>query len=391
VARSRAIGLAATAGAVLLLLLLFHPPALPWSQTMHLTLEAGSFGELNTDASVELAGVRVGTVDGLELRQGRALVRVSVDRAYASLLHADTAALIRPHGLLGPRYVELEGGRRGLLGDGATIPISRVHVTTDLDQVLNALQPDVRQSLQTLIVELGAASDGRGQDINATLKSLSAATDDLATVAAALRQRDQDLAGTVVAAEQLNRDLQNAPLDAQIRDTNQVLSGLVQVNGSIGHGIDHTATTLQALDVVLNGNSGNLAKTLDEAPATVTRLRAVLVEATGLVNGVNPAVPSLMTAIVETESAFSGADANGHFVRIQTILGACTIGLSAGCVAQGTSRTATTAGAAAGTAQTSASATHSNASAPATPPASAPPASHTSDQDLLRLFLGNNG
>jgi ABC-type transporter Mla subunit MlaD len=210
-------------------------------------------------------------------------------------------------------------------------------------------------------------------------------------VAATLRQRDQDLAGTVVAAEQLNRDLQNAPLDAQIRDTNQVLSGLVQVNGSIGHGIDHTATTLQALDVVLNGNSGNLAKTLDEAPATVTRLRAVLVEATGLVNGVNPAVPSLMTAIVETESAFSGADANGHFVRIQTILGACTVGLNAGCVAQGTSRTATAAGAAAGTAQTSASATHSNASAPATPPAPAPPASHTSDQDLLRLFLGNNG
>src|SRR5262249_16826564 len=150
------------------------------------------------------------------------------------------------------------------LPDGSTIPISRVHVTTDLDEVLNALQPDVRQSLQTLIVELGAASAGRGQDVNATLKSLSDAADDLATVTPILRGHDQDLAGSVASAEQLNRDLQDAPLDAQVRDTNRVLSGLVQVNGSIGHGIDHTASTLQALDVVLDGNSGNLAKTLDE-------------------------------------------------------------------------------------------------------------------------------
>jgi virulence factor Mce-like protein len=382
VARSRAIGLAATAGAALLLVLLFHPPSLPWSRTMHLSLEAGSFGELNPDASVELAGIRVGSVEGLDLRQGRALVRISVDPAYANLLHADAAALIRPHGLLGPRYVELDGGRRGRLADGATIPISRVHVTTDLDQVLSALQPDVRQSLQTLIVELGAASDGRGPDVNDTLKSLGASIDDLATVTATLRQRDQDLARTVVDSERLNRDLQNAPLDAQLRDTNQVLSGLVQVDGSIGHGIDHTATTLQALDVVLDGNSGNLARTIDEAPATVTRLRAVLSEATGLVNGVNPAVPSLMTAVVETESAFSGADANGHFVRIQTILGACTVGLDVGCAAQGTST-------AAAPDRPGSDSTHTPA--PALPPAPAPPVSHASDQDLLRLFLGNNG
>jgi phospholipid/cholesterol/gamma-HCH transport system substrate-binding protein len=380
--RSRVTGLLATAGAALLLVLLFHPPSLPWSQTLRVTLEAGSFGELNPQASVELAGIKVGTVDGLELRQGRALVQVSVDRTYANLLHADTSALIRPHGLLGPRYVELDGGSHGQLADGATIPISRVHVTTDLDQVLNALQPDVRQSLQTLIVELGAASNGRGQDVNATLQSLSAAADDLATVTATLRQRDGDLAGTVADSERINRDLQNAPIDASLRDTNQVLSGLVQVDGSIGDGIDHTASTLQELDVVLDGNSGNLSRTLDQAPATVTRLRAVLAEATGLVNGVNPAVPSLMTAVVETESAFSGSDANGHFVRIQAILGACTVGLNVGCAVQGTSA-----------AQTSTGTTQSNTPAPATPPAPAPtpPASHTSDQDLLRLFLGSSG
>ncbi|HEY7202476.1 MAG TPA: MlaD family protein [Candidatus Dormibacteraeota bacterium] len=381
--RSRLIGIATTAGAVALLAALFHPPALPWSQTMRIGLEAASFGELNTQASVELGGIRVGSVEGLEMRHGRPFVEVSVDRAYAGLLHADASAAIRPHGLLGPRYVQLDGGTRGRLADGATIPISRVRVSTELDEVLDALQPDVRQSLQTLIVELGAASDGRGQDVNDALKSLGDATDDLATVTATLHRRDGDLAGSVVAAERLNRDLQNAPIAAQIRDTNQVLTGLVQVNGSIGHGIDHTASTLQALDVVLDGNSENLARTIDQAPATVTRLRAVLVEASGLVDGVNPAVPSLMTAIVETESAFSGSDANGHFVRIMTLLGTCTVGLNAGCSVPATQPPGN------GISSTRASAL---ASGPVPAPAAAsasPPRSHTSDQDLLRLFLGN--
>lgn len=378
--RSRTIGLVTAAGALVVLALLFHPPALPWSQTMRVTIEAGSFGELNQQASVELGGVRVGTVQGLDVRGGRALVEVEIDRTYAGLLHADAGAAIRPHGLLGPRYVQLDGGTRGRLADGATIPISRVHVSTELDEVLNALQPDVRQSLQTLIVELGTGTDGRGEDINAALQSVGAATDDLATVTATLHRRDQDLSGSVVAAERLNRDLQDAPISDQIRDTDRVLHGLVEVNGSIGHGIDHTAATLQALDVVLDGNSGNLARTLDEAPATVTRLRAVLASATGLVDGVNPAVPSLMTAVVETKGAFAGSDANGHFVRVTTLIGTCTVGLDVGCA---TPASGSNASRPPGAAPATAPASGSAAAAPATP------RSHTSDQDLLRLFLGD--
>jgi len=380
VRRSRAIGLATTAGAALLLALLFHPPAPPWSRPLQVSLEAASFGELNPAASVELAGTRVGTVEGLDLRDGRPLVRLSIDRAYADLLHADASAAIRPHGLLGPRYVELSGGASGRLADGATIPISRVRVATDLDQVLDALQPDVRQSLRTLIVEMGAASDGRGQDVNAALRSLGDATDDVAAVTATLSRRDQDLGQTVVASERLSRDLQDAPLDAQIRDTDRVLSGLVQVDGSIGSGIDHTATLLEALDVVLDGNSDNLARTLDRAPATVTRLRAALASANGLVGAVDPALPSLMTAVVETESAFSGSDANGHFVRVMVITGACTAGLDAGCASPGASRP-------------SQPASPATAAAPAPAPASpaqAPPRSRTSDRELLRLFLGDH-
>jgi len=389
-ARSRLVGLVATAGTAALLALLLHPPAAPWSRSLHVSLEAASFGELNSAASVELAGTRVGSVEGLELRDGRPLVRLSIDPAYADLLHADASAAIRPHGLLGPRYVDLAGGSHGRLRDGATIPISRVRVSTELDQVLDALQPDARQSLRTLIGELGTASDGRGQDVNAALRSLGEATDDVATVAATLRRRDPDLARTVVASEQLSRDLQDAPLGAQVRDTDRVLRGLVLVDGSIGDGIDHTATLLELLDVVLDGNAGSLATTIERAPGTVTRLRAALVPATGLVNAVNPALPSLTAAIVETESAFSGSDASGHFVRIMVLNGACTIGLNAGCASPGASGAGRPAGA--GTAPAAGPGPGSQAASAGLPAgglAPAPPRSLLGDRELLRLFLGN--
>jgi len=367
--RARGVGLSATAGSVLLLALLFHPPPLPWTQPLRVSLEAASFGELNPNAGVELGGVRVGSVQGLDVVAGRPVIRIAVDRGYAALLHADASAAIRPHGLLGPRYVELQGGSRGELQDGATIPSSRVQVATDLDQVLNSLQPDVRQSLQTVIVELGTAADGRGHDVNATLQALGAASDDLARVTATLHGRDRELARTVASAEQINRDVQDAPLDAQIRDTDQVLTGLVRVDGAIGDGIDRTAILAQQLDVVMAGNSANLARVLESAPATLARLRAVLVEGTDILDAVNPAVPSLLTATVETKSAFSAADANGHLVRIMVINGACTAGLNLGCSAGSSGRGSAALTGAIG--------------------AAGPSASRLSDQDLLRMFLGS--
>jgi hypothetical protein len=92
-------------------------------------------------------------------------------------------------------------------------------------------------------------------------------------------------------------------------------------------------------------------------------------------------VPNLLTAVVETKSAFGGSDANGHFVRIQAITGACTLGLSAGCASPGTSQ-AQGSGQPPGSAPTQQTLTGGQAT-PALPTGS------MTDRDLLGLFLGN--
>ena len=163
---------------------------------MHLRVQAGAFGELNPGAWVELRGAKIGSVERVDYLNGFASIQVSIDRRYSAQLHADTTAAIRPHGLLGPKYVYLDGGSNGSLRDGATIPLSRTTVSTDFDQVINALQPDVRANLKTIFIELGRAADGRGAQLNAAFQALGQSAPDLSTTTTVLHNRDQRAVGS---------------------------------------------------------------------------------------------------------------------------------------------------------------------------------------------------
>lgn len=316
---ARLVGLAVAAGAALFAVGVFIPFSLPWSSTVHLEVQAANFGQISPGAWVELSGAKIGSVDSIADSHGVALLSLSVGRRYVNQLHADATAEIRTHGLLGPKYVYLNGGRNGSLADGALIPLSRTSSGTDFDQVLNALQPDVRANLKTIFIELGKASAGRGLQMNAGFHALGQSAANVSTTTTVLHNRDDDLAGLIAASEKLDRDLQNAPIDRQIADTDLVLSGLVQVEDSIGSGIDHTAAVMQELDTAINGNGHNLASVLAKGPATISQLELVAGELDAILLGVNPALPNLMQAVMETKSAFSGQDANGHFVRVQVV------------------------------------------------------------------------
>src|SRR5205814_10310786 len=119
---ARLIGFLVTAAAIAIAILVFMPLSLSWSRSMHVQLQAGAYGELNPGAWVELSGAKVGSVERVDYRNGFALIRIAVDPRYADQLHADASAAIRPHGLLGPKYVDLQGGSTGRLADGALIP-----------------------------------------------------------------------------------------------------------------------------------------------------------------------------------------------------------------------------------------------------------------------------
>ena len=82
----------------------------------------GSVSGLKEGAVVEIAGVKVGTVEGISL-DGEwydAVVRMRIDRGVE--LQEDAIASIRTAGIIGERYVKITpGGAEELLEDGGEI------------------------------------------------------------------------------------------------------------------------------------------------------------------------------------------------------------------------------------------------------------------------------
>lgn len=374
---ARLVGFGLVLGSLGLTFTSFVPPQLPWNQAFRLTVASPDFGQMNPQAGVELGGVRIGSVQSIDYRHSVAQLHLSIDPAYASRLHADATAVIQPHGLLGPKYVSLGAGKTGQMPNGGTIPESRTVVTTDFDQVLNSLQPDVRQNLQVIFVELGTASDNRGTDMNEALASLSQASDNMKTVTGTLKTSEPDTTAVIVSSEAFNRDVQNAPIAANIADTDRALTDLVSVENDLARSIDHTAGVLESVDVIMNGNSGNLAYVLGHAPDTVDRLNQYLQLNTAVVNGIRPSLPNLLTAVVEGESVVSGKDANGHYVRVLALSGACTAAPDPG-------------GACSTPAAAPSSGSSGGSSAPTAPPGPRGSAYQPmTDAELSALFLGS--
>ncbi|WP_447974241.1 outer membrane lipid asymmetry maintenance protein MlaD [Nitrospira sp. Kam-Ns4a] len=85
-----------------------------------LEAEFTSASGLKPGATVEMAGVEIGRVQGITLRDERALVALAIKEGVK--VHSDTFATIKTRGIIGEKYVSLSpGGGGDLLKDGDTI------------------------------------------------------------------------------------------------------------------------------------------------------------------------------------------------------------------------------------------------------------------------------
>jgi phospholipid/cholesterol/gamma-HCH transport system substrate-binding protein len=105
---------------------------------LHVTAVFTDATGLVADAPVVVAGVPVGRVEKLGVKEGKAVVLLDLRRD--TDLPADVTAAIRARSLLGEKVVDLSGGSADKpLADGATITDTRTSV--EADQVLTRLAP----------------------------------------------------------------------------------------------------------------------------------------------------------------------------------------------------------------------------------------------------------
>lgn len=72
------------------------------------TAEFSTVAGLKQGANVEIAGVEVGKVDSIDIRDYKAIVRMRIRRGLR--LQEDTIASVRTRGLIGDKYINLSPG-----------------------------------------------------------------------------------------------------------------------------------------------------------------------------------------------------------------------------------------------------------------------------------------
>ncbi len=207
-------------------------------------------GVVNGD-DVRIAGVKVGTVSGVEItNRTRATVTFSVESAVPVTMATNVA--IRYRNLVGQRYLTLseEIGSGKQLAAGATIPVSKTSPALDLTVLFNgfkplfqALSPDDINKLSYEIVQVFQGEGG-------TLESLLAHT---ASVTDTLAKRDQVIGSLITNLDDVLDNLgdRDQQLSRLIKTFKRFVGGLKSDRAAILDSLDQISDlSVQTADLV---------------------------------------------------------------------------------------------------------------------------------------------
>jgi phospholipid/cholesterol/gamma-HCH transport system substrate-binding protein len=211
--------------------------------------------------SVRVAGVQVGKITKVDLKDGVAVVTMELDPKWQKKLQirSDATALLRPRTGLKDMFIELDPGGTGrVLKNNDTIPVQNTAPDIDPDETLSALDSDTRQYLQLLINGAGKGLRGHGNDLNLTFKALQPTYHDLARISSAIAER----------RTQLKRLIHNyGELTNTLADTDGAIKRLVVSSDAVFRAFasedDNISLAVSKLPGALNQTRDTLAKVDD--------------------------------------------------------------------------------------------------------------------------------
>jgi phospholipid/cholesterol/gamma-HCH transport system substrate-binding protein len=160
--------------------------------------------------TVNIAGVPIGNIGNVTLRNGVAVVQMNIQEKYKPI-YRDAKLLLRPKTGLKDMYVEMDPGSRsaGAVPNGSTLPVSNTAPDVNLDEILSNLDADTRSYLQILLGAGGETfrNDQASRDLRATFKRFEPTAFSIAKITAQLAQRRQNLRRVVHNFQQLTTAL----------------------------------------------------------------------------------------------------------------------------------------------------------------------------------------
>jgi phospholipid/cholesterol/gamma-HCH transport system substrate-binding protein len=214
--------------------------------------------------SVRVAGIRVGTVHDVALRQDNR-VQVEFDADREMVLTTGTKVAVRYLNLVGDRYLDLVDGPGStrVMASGSEIPIERTMPALDLDLLLGGLKPVIRglnpQDVNALTSSLLQILQGQGD----TLDSLFTKTSSFTNALADNGQVIENLIGNLrTVADTLAED--GDQFSGAIEGLERLVNGLAQDRDPIGDAIESLNNGTASIADLLTSARPPLAGTVDQ-------------------------------------------------------------------------------------------------------------------------------
>jgi phospholipid/cholesterol/gamma-HCH transport system substrate-binding protein len=248
---------------------------------------------LKAGDSVRVAGVRVGTVDGVALQPDKKVV-VKFDADRSIVLTEGTKAAVRYLNLVGDRYLELVDGPGSAkrLAAGGQINVSHTAPALDLDLLLGGLKPLIHglnprdvNALSSALLEVFQGEGGTLQSLFAKSTSFTNTLadndqtiehliDNLNTVAATLNKDGGQFSGAIDRLEKLvtglanDRDTFGPAIDALSNGT----TTLADLLGKARPPLSGTVEQLTRLAPNLDNDKDRLDAALQKSPKNYRKL-----------------------------------------------------------------------------------------------------------------------
>ncbi|MBV9212691.1 MAG: MCE family protein [Actinobacteria bacterium] len=261
--------------------------------------------------TVNVAGVKVGEIGGVTLKEGRAVVELDIQSRVPGGMYRSAHLQLRPKTGLNDMAIEMDPGRpdpslpdRGRLHDGSTLPIENTRPNVNPDEVLASLDADTRAYLAAFVDASGQGLRGRGADLRRVLRATQPTFAQTSRIARAIADRRTKLARLVT-------------------NLHRLASAAAGRDADLGRLVDSSSAvfgTLAARDADLQSAVARLPGALHATRNALVATRGLAVDARPALTALLPVAQELAPALVQARPLLSEATpvvANGvrPFVR----------------------------------------------------------------------------
>lgn len=224
-------------------------------------------------------GIQAGSIGDIKLEDGQAVATVKLYEEFGTV-YRDARVALRPNTALEDMYLDiLDRGTKSAGPATLSDPIvaRQVEASVQPEDVLNALQPDVREQMATMLRELGNGLDDRGDDLRTAFANVAPFVQGAHRLTLQLAERKR-LVGQLIG------------------DTATLTGELGRRDGMLRRFVSNAGVTLRALEErapELDATIAELPPALARIDSSFAALRSVLPEVNGAVDGLVPVAERL--------------------------------------------------------------------------------------------------